>query len=123
MKELWSQDNLVYFFLAALVIFATVQTYVLMRIRDLMHAMSMNFDSMAYYFRKSNAPAKSANPVKSNANTLRTCQFCKHRLAYINTSKGENEEEDFYHVCGLRNVNVSTGDSCENFEYDNSGNI
>ena len=118
MKELWSQDNLVYFFLTALVVFATVQTYVLMRIRDLMHAMSMNFDSMAYYFRKSNTPPRSANPVKSNANTLRTCQFCKHRLAYINTAKSQNTPEDFYHKCGLRNITISLNDSCPFFEED-----
>ncbi|RMI00527.1 MAG: hypothetical protein D6681_11260 [Calditrichaeota bacterium] len=101
-----------------LLLILTVQMYLLMRIRNILQAISMNFDSVLYFLRKF---AHSQSPQKSDKSAPRmrkTCQFCKHRLAYINTSKTRSTEEDFYHVCGLKNIHISLNDSCDQFEKD-----
>jgi len=63
---------------------------------------------------KETAPKEKPNPTPAF-----TCQFCKHRLAYIDTAKGPNIQEDFYHKCELRNCSVTLNETCPLFEEDN----
>ncbi len=113
MRDLLLNDNVAYTFLLIFVLLMFAQTYILLRIRNILNAISLNFESIIYFCRKF---AQTSNESKPASTIPRTCQFCKHRLAYINTSKTRNEEEDFYHVCGLKNVNITLTDSCEKFE-------
>ncbi len=71
---------------------------------------------MIYFFRRSRKTGSTNMPAADT--TLSTCQFCVHRLAYINTSKTKSGEDDFYHMCGLRNVHITLDDSCDQFEAD-----
>lgn len=105
--------NLIYLGLVVCLVVMGFQTIVLMRMRNLLQAVSQNFESVLYYFRKFLQQSQQMTPV---AAAPKTCQFCRHRLAYINTSKTRQDENDFYHVCGLRNKNITLNDSCEAFE-------
>lgn len=105
--------NLLLFLLTLIVVLLGAQVFLMMRMRNIIQSIGMNFHTLLYFARKltqGNAPA--------TATTARTCQFCKHRLAYINTSKTRADEEDFYFKCALRNVNITLDDSCDRFDPD-----
>jgi|GEM_PF-2266941 len=121
MRELLTNPNLAYLILGSVLLLMVSQVYLLLRIRNVLQALSMNFDSTNYFVRKLvNRPEEQKK--KSNPNEdCKTCQFCKHRLAYINTGKTSSEEEDFYHVCALKNMHISLADSCENFDEESKG--
>lgn len=116
MQQLTLDINLVNFILVAMAVLLFAQAYVLLRIRNILQAIAMNFDSIIYFCRKFAGNANQQNKVKDTV--PKTCQFCKHRLAYINTGKADNSEEDFYHRCGLRNINIALNDSCKQYEAD-----
>ncbi|MGH1364617.1 MAG: hypothetical protein ACRBF0_13735 [Calditrichia bacterium] len=121
MQELLTNSNLAYLILAAFLLLLVSQVYLLLRIRNVLQALSMNFDSTNYFVRKLvNRPAAPEKKAPANQD-CKTCQFCKHRLAYINTGKTTSEDEDFYHVCALKNMHISLADSCENFEEEVTG--
>jgi len=114
-------NNLIHFLLVIMVVLLIVQAYVLLRIRNILQAISMNFDSVIYFWRKFiSSQEKSKKAPQTQQKVTKTCQFCKHRLAYINTSKTRDDEENFYHRCSLRNIDVSLRDSCTHFEQDTS---
>lgn len=114
-------NNLIHFLLVVMVVLLIVQAYVLLRIRNILQAISMNFDSVIYFWRKFiSSQEKSNKAPRTQPKVTKTCQFCKHRLAYINTSKTRDDEENFYHRCSLRNIDVSLRDSCTHFEQDTS---
>ncbi len=114
-------NNLIHFLLVVMVALLIVQAYVLLRIRNILQAIAMNFDSVIYFWRKFiSSQEKSKNVTQARPKVSKTCQFCKHRLAYINTSKTREDEENFYHRCSLRNIDVSLRDSCIHFEQDTS---
>lgn len=120
MQGLSIDHNLIHFLLVIMAALLVIQAYVLLRIRNILQAIAMNFDSVIYFWRKyvatqEHGTKKAAAGVPQMA---KTCQFCKHRLAYINTSKSSDDEENFYYRCGLRNINVSLRDSCTHFEQD-----
>jgi hypothetical protein len=115
MQKMVFDQNIIYFFLAIIAVVIGIQVYLLSRIRNVLQALAMNSDTVVHYIRKIASVDKKA---RSNQNTLKTCQFCKHRLAYINTAKTHQTQEDFYHKCGLRNVSISLNDSCPFFEED-----
>ena len=51
-----------------------------------------------------------------------TCQYCKHRMSYINISN-KDDFENFYYRCKKRNIDILLSDSCIQFERDfNFGN-
>ena len=105
--------NVVYFFLALIVVLLGAQCYMLMRVRNIVHAMGMNFHTILYFTRK-----LTQSGAATGQTATRTCQFCKHRLAYINTSKTRADEEDFYFKCAIRNANITLDDSCDRFDPD-----
>ena len=45
------------------------------------------------------------------------CQYCKHRMSYINTT-GDTESSDFYYKCRRLNIDILLSDSCELFKRD-----
>ena len=115
MQEMMFEQNIFYFFWVIIAVVMGVQAYLLLRMRNVLQALAMNSDTVVHYVRKIASVDKKAKP---NQNILKTCQFCKHRLAYINTAKSQNTPEDFYHKCGLRNITISLNDSCPFFEED-----
>ena len=113
--------NLIHFMMVVMVIMLVVQAYVLLRIRNILQAIAINFDSVIYFCRRfMNNKEDGAATAQSRQKAAKTCQFCKNRLAYINTSKAKENDESFYYRCGLRNINVSLNDSCVHFERDES---
>jgi hypothetical protein len=92
-----------------------VQTTVLLRMRNVLQALAMNSATLLHYIRK-NAPIENKNRLTKKKKNKKSCQFCKHRLAYINTEKKSGATDDFYHRCGLRDCEVSLSDSCPFFE-------
>jgi hypothetical protein len=51
-----------------------------------------------------------------------TCQYCKHRMSYINISN-EDDFENFYYRCKKQNIDILLSDSCSHFDRDyNLGN-
>ncbi len=115
MQDVLIDKNLVNIFLVVVVVLLLAQALVLLRIRNILQAIAMNFDSAMTAWRKFTA---SAAINKDEPQIPKTCQFCRHRLAYINTSKTKNDEEDFYHRCEVRKVNISLDDSCQHFARD-----
>ena len=115
MQEFVLDKNILYLFLLLIVVAMGVQAYLMLRMRNVLQALAMNSDTVVHYVRKIASIDKKSKP---NQNILKTCQFCKHRMAYINTAKSPNTQEDFYHKCGLRNINISLNDSCPFFEED-----
>ena len=113
MQEQWINSNLVNMLLGIIAVILLVQAYVLIRIRNLLQAIAINFDSIMHYWRKL---ASYHTSDAAQQTTLKTCQFCKHRLAYINTARSKEGEDDFYHRCGVRNIYVRLEDSCPRFE-------
>lgn len=114
MQGQFFSQNLGYMLLGLIAIGLLVQTYILVRIRNILHAMTLNFESLLYYTRKLVAPNNKQE--KPHRQPAKACQFCKHRMAYINTGDVKEAGEDFYHRCGLRNVQVRLDDSCQEFE-------
>ena len=113
--------NLVHFMLVIMVVMLVIQAYVLIRIRNVLQAVAMNFDSIIYFLRRFlNQKEKAKTEDTEKIQMAKTCQFCKHRLAYINTSQTSENEENFYYRCGLCNINVALSDSCVHFEKDQS---
>jgi hypothetical protein len=117
MHEQFFGNNLGYIISGLITIVLFAQTYVMLRIRNILQAITMNQDSLLYYMRKLTNFDKRK---KTSATTFNTCQFCKHRMAYINSGDSKNVEEDFYHRCGLRNIQVRLEDSCRQFEAEKS---
>jgi hypothetical protein len=115
MGEIGLNQHVLYFLLAFIAAVIGIQTYLQLRIRNILQALAMNSDTMVQSMRKMVSPGKKAEP---NENSLKSCQFCKHRLAYINIEKNSGAEEDFYHKCALRNAIISLNDSCHAFEVD-----
>lgn len=122
MQDLAIDSNLVNFLLVVVAVLLILQAYMLLRIRNMLQAIALNFDSITYLMRKLSA-ASALGGKTASGQFPRTCQFCKHRLAFINTGKTSAEEDDFYHRCSLRNINVSLEDSCPKFETDERGGI
>lgn len=110
--------NLFASFLFFIMVLLLAQVYLLLRVRNILNAVSMNFDSVIYFCRKFALNQLQSDKKSAETRAKSTCQFCRHRLAYINTSKTRNEEEDFYFKCALRNVHIGLKDSCEEFEAD-----
>lgn len=115
MQDIIIDKNLAYIFLIVAAVLLVAQAFVLLRIRNILHAIAMNFDSALTAWRKFAAQSSAG---KDESPIPKTCQFCRHRLAYINTSKTKNDEEDFYHRCDVRKVNIALDDSCQHFERD-----
>lgn len=116
MMEQFFNQNLMYILLGFVAIVLAAQTHILLRIRNVLQAVSMNFDSLLYCTRKLAETNTAQKPAA--AQTQKACQFCKHRLAYINTGEKGAGAEDMYYHCGLRNVQVQLNDSCQQFEAD-----
>ena len=116
MQELVFDNNLLAILLILVVGVLVVQAYMMLRIRQILQVLSIHADSLMYYFRK--LLSREALPYNAASQMPKTCQFCKHRLAYINTTKTSHDANDFYHRCGLRNVNITLSDSCEQFQTD-----
>jgi hypothetical protein len=113
MQEQFFDKNFGYMLMGLITIALFAQSYIMLRIRNILQAITMNQDSLLYYLRKL---ATSGKRQKSSAAALNTCQFCKHRMAYINSGDGKESGEDFYHRCGLRNIQVRPEDTCQQFE-------
>ena len=116
MTDQFFNQNMMYILLGFVAIVLLAQTHILLRIRNVLQAVSMNFDSLLYCTRK----MAETNTVQKSpaARSQKACQFCKHRLAYINTGERGVTGEDMYYHCGLRNVQVQLNDSCQQFEAD-----
>ena len=115
MLEFFSLDKLPDLFFGILVLLLGVQIYILMRIRAILRVIARNLETISSLFRKS-LQFDRKEPRRREIPPI--CQFCKHRLAYIYSNKNENQVEDIYYKCGLRNIHVSLSDSCERFEVD-----
>lgn len=117
MQESFTDSTLAIILLGIIAITLLVQVYLLMRIRNILQALAINLDSSLHFWRKNiSAPRQAATAPA----TPPICQFCKHRLAYINTGESDEGQEEFYHRCGLRNIAVRLNDSCNHFEADPS---
>ena len=113
--------NLVYYLMVLMVVVVVAQVYVLLRIRTILQAIAMNFDSILHFLRKYvQTTSTNETATQKTVSSKATCQFCKHRLAYINTSQTNESEGSFYYRCGLRNINITLADSCVHFEKDMS---
>lgn len=106
---------ILYFILMTIVVVVGVQTSLLLRMRNILQALAMNSDTLVHYVRKAASTDKKTRP---DEHISKSCQFCKHRLAYIHTPKSPNAQEDFYYKCELRNISISLDDSCPLFEED-----
>jgi hypothetical protein len=113
MQDIVFDSKILYFFLVIIVVVMGVQASLLWRIRNVLQALAMNSATILQYVRKNTSIDKKTRPNKKNT---KSCRFCKHRLAYINTDKGPGAPEDFYHRCGLRDCTITLNDSCPFFE-------
>ena len=113
MQDIVFDQKILYFFLVIIVLVMGVQTTLLLRIRNVLQALSMNSETVVQYVRRI---ASKDKQTRTNKKNTKSCQFCKHRLAYINTDQGSDIREDFYHRCGLRDCATTLNDSCSSFE-------
>lgn len=118
MENIFFDQHVGYLFLIVIALLLFAQAYVLLRIRNILQIISMNFDSILYFCRKILSNQSARKSYKSEHHVPKTCQFCRHRLAYINTSKTKTDEDDFYHVCALRNLPIELDNTCNKFELD-----
>jgi len=47
----------------------------------------------------------------------KSCQFCRHRMSFIQ-SGDEEDTEEFYYRCKQRNIEITLHDHCEYFDRD-----
>ncbi len=111
-------QNLVSFFLVFIAVVVGVQAYLQMRIRNVLQALTMNAETAVHNIRKMVPVGKKSyqhvgQNIEEKSST--SCQFCEHRLAYINIEKSPNLQEDFVYRCALRDITVSLDDSCPSF--------
>lgn len=118
MENLFFDHHVGYLFLIVIALLLFAQAYVLLRIRNILQIISMNFDSILYFCRKILSNQSARKNIKPEHQVPKTCQFCRHRLAYINTSKTKTDEDNFYHVCALRNLPIDLDNTCNMFELD-----
>ena len=94
-----------------------VQIYVLYTLNKMMMRLDTFTDCfLQYLHRVVKSPAPHAGADKPDG----TCQFCKHRLSYIQPGEGDKKQEDFYYRCQLSNREVDLNDSCEFFQIERS---
>lgn len=117
MQESITENTLAVILLGIIALTLLVQVYLLIRIRNILEALAINLDSSLHSWRKN---ISASRQVATAPTTPPICQFCKHRLAYINTGESSEGQEEFYHRCGLRNIAVRLNDSCNRFEADPS---
>jgi hypothetical protein len=115
MQDIVFDQKILYFLLLIIVVVMGVQTSLLLRMRNMLQALAMNSETAVHFVRRIASSDKKTRPNQKNQ---KTCQFCIHRLAYINTQKGPATQEDFYHKCELRDCTISLNDSCPFFEED-----
>lgn len=120
MQVSFTDSTLAIILLGIIALTLLVQVYLLMRIRNILQALAINLDSSLHFWRKN---VSAPNLAAKAPATPPICQFCKHRLAYINTGESGEGQEEFYHRCGLRNIAVRLNDSCNRFETDPSAVI
>ena len=48
-----------------------------------------------------------------------TCQYCKHRMSFIQITDGDITD-NFYYKCRKKNVEIALADTCNKFERDYS---
>ena len=119
MQELVLDHRMLYFIMAVIVAVMGIQARLLLRMRNILQALAMNSETVVQYVRKiASTGNKKTAPVKAQEPGKKTCQFCKHRLAYIHIPDGVAFREDFYHKCGLQDTDVSLNDTCPLFEED-----
>ncbi|RMF59226.1 MAG: hypothetical protein D6748_06915 [Calditrichaeota bacterium] len=119
MREVFFDQNVGYLFLITIAVLLFAQAYILMRIRNILQAVSINFETILFFCRKIlTLQAQERQATNTTQEIPKICQNCRHRLVYINTSKNKSEEDDFYHVCALRNLPIDLENTCEQFEVD-----
>ena len=65
--------------------------------------------------KQGSLPAKSFSSFYNK----NTCQFCKHRLSFIQISD-DDITDNFYYKCRKRNIEITLTDTCSKFERDYS---
>lgn len=117
MQELVLDQRLLYLIMAIIVAVMGIQARLLLRMRNILQALAMNSETVVRYVRKiATTDKKKATPGKESVK--KTCEFCKHRLAYIHIPSNGNFREDLYHKCGLQDITISLNDSCPLYEED-----
>ncbi len=56
-------------------------------------------------------------PDKKNFIAERSCQYCKHRVTYIQITD-DTGSDAFYYRCRKRNIEIRLGDTCDAFQRD-----
>ena len=72
MSEVWHNENLIYLGVLLCISFLAVQVIILLRMRNLLQAVSQNFESVMYYLRKFLQQPQSAPTI---AVPPKTCNF------------------------------------------------
>ena len=92
MGALTLDQNIISFFMVFIAVVVGIQAYLQLRIKNVLQALTMNADSVVHNIRKiAGESKKNSTPDQAVSNT---CQFCKHRLAFINIDKNNNPEEE-----------------------------
>jgi hypothetical protein len=90
-----------------------VQLLLLLRIRKVLKNISYYMEILSKFFYRFGG---SGTTITQDEVALRTCQYCKHRMAFIHMGEKEKNSEDFYYKCRLRNVDITLKDTCDHFE-------
>jgi hypothetical protein len=97
----------------ALLSIIVVQLLLLLRIRQVLKNMSYYVELLSKFFYRF---GNTGNKPVQNDTSLRTCQFCKFRMSFIHMGEKDQNSEDFYYRCKLRNADISLKDTCDHFE-------
>jgi len=102
------------FLLIALLILFAIQVFTFFKIVSIIRQMNKLLFEVRLLFKHSGIffqPQKNS-VIKSNS-----CQYCKHRMSFIQLSE-EESRDNFYYKCKKHDTEISLSDSCAQFQRD-----
>jgi hypothetical protein len=102
------------FLLISLLILFAIQVITFLKVVSIIRQMNKLLFEVRLLFKHSGIffqPQKN-NVIKSNS-----CQYCKHRMSFIQLTEEENKD-NFYYKCKKHDIEISLTDSCAQFQRD-----
>jgi hypothetical protein len=100
--------------LIALMILFAIQVVTFFKIVTIIKQMNKLLLEVRLLFKHSGIffQPKKNKVIKSNS-----CQYCKHRISFIQITDEENKD-NFYYKCKKHDIEISLSDSCAQFQRD-----
>jgi len=102
------------FLLIVLLAMFIVQMFTFWKIARIIHQVNKLLFEIRLMFKHSGI---SYEPKKKAIMEYKICQYCRHRISFIQISDNA-ESDNFYYKCKKSNIEISLSSSCSEFERD-----